>query len=210
MSSFDSERSTEYENDLVLDGEVNPIITQSISQILIDVIRNNKKIKVYANLLKKQKKLPFNAQYVPSISIANFLERIVQYTKVEEQTLISSLIFIDRLCNEGEIMLTEFNVHRIMFTAVLLSIKYNEDQIFNMEYYAQICGLKKEELKKLEFSFCTLVKFNFYIQQTEFERYQNYLYSGALVNFKKEFYENEKHPSYLNNNNNIQLTIKTA
>ena len=41
MSSFDSEHSTEYENDLVLDGEVNPIITQSISQILIDVIKNN-------------------------------------------------------------------------------------------------------------------------------------------------------------------------
>lgn len=106
-------------------------------------------------------------------------------------------------------MLAEFNVHRIMFTAVLLSIKYNEDQIFHMEYYAQICGIKTEELKKLEFSFCTLVNFNFFIKQSEFERYQNYLYSGSLFNIKKEYYENEKNPSCLNNNNN-QLNIKTA
>lgn len=85
MSSFESERSTEYENDLVLSTEVNPIITQSISGVLIDVIRNNQNNKVYGTFLKKQNKLPFNAQYVPSISIANFLERIVQYTKAEEQ-----------------------------------------------------------------------------------------------------------------------------
>ena len=137
MSSFDSERSTEYECDTI---PVSSIVIQSISQILSSVISRNKALSDYDYLLKKQRTFPFNAQYAPMISIYDYLERIVQYTKIEEETLMSSLIYIDRLCNEKQIMLTEYNVHRILFTACLISIKYNEDQIFNMKYYSQICG----------------------------------------------------------------------
>ena len=182
MSSFDSERTTETDNDSPLIPEFNYLIINSISNILSSVIIKNKNLPYFASLFKRQLKLPFNAKYIPSISISYYITRIVQYTKIEENTLIASLIFIDRLCNEERIMLTEFNVHRIIFTACLLAIKVNEDQIFNMEYYSQICGVKLTELNKLESFFCSIVNFNFYIDEKEFGMYKQYLYTGAMMN----------------------------
>ena len=110
MSSFDSERSTETENDSSVIPEFNFLIINSISNILSSIIIKNKNLPYFASLFKRQLKLPFNAKYIPSISISDYITRIVQYTKIEENTLISSLIFIDRLCNEEHIILTEFNV----------------------------------------------------------------------------------------------------
>ena len=182
MSSFDSERSTEYECDTI---PVSSIVIQSISQILSSVISRNKALSDYDYLLKKQRTFPFNAQYAPMISIYDYLERIVQYTKIEEETLMSSLIYIDRLCNEKQIMLTEYNVHRILFTACLISIKYNEDQIFNMKYYSQICGVKEKELFVLESFFCDSLNFKLYINEEEFKKYQLYLYNGRKLNNKE-------------------------
>ena len=182
MSSFDSERSTEYECDTI---PVSSIVIQSISQILSSVISRNKALSDYDYLLKKQRTFPFNAQYAPMISIYDYLERIVQYTKIEEETLMSSLIYIDRLCNEKQIMLTEYNVHRILFTACLISIKYNEDQIFNMKYYSQICGVKEKELFVLESFFCDSLNFKLYINEEEFKKYQLYLYNGRKFNNKE-------------------------
>ena len=181
MSSFDSERSTETENESLSIPEVSFIIINSISNILSSVILKNKNLPYFASLFKRQLKLPFNAKYIPSISINDYITRIVQYTKIEENTLISALIFVDRLCNEEQIMLTEFNVHRIIFTAVLIAIKYNEDQIFNMEYYSQICGVKMNELNKLESFFCNVVNFKFYIDEKEFMMYKQFLYAGTIM-----------------------------
>ena len=163
----------------------NFLIINSISNILSSIIIKNKNLPYFASLFKRQLKLPFNAKYIPSISISDYITRIVQYTKIEENTLISSLIFIDRLCNEKHIMLTEFNVHRIIFTACLIAIKVNEDQIFNMEYYSQTCGVKITELNKLESFFCNVVNFHFYIDEKEFEMYKQYLYTMNQISYTK-------------------------
>ena len=82
-------------------------------------------------------------------------------------------------------MLTEFNVHRIIFTACLIAIKVNEDQIFNMEYYSQTCGVKITDLNKLESFFCNVVKFHFYIDEKEFEMYKQYLYTMNQISYTK-------------------------
>ena len=36
--------------------------------------------------------------------------------------------------------LTPYNIHRILFTRWLVAIKYNEDRIYKMKYYASIAG----------------------------------------------------------------------
>lgn len=181
MSSFDSERSTEYECEIT---SVHSVIIRAISQILSSIISRNKALYNYISLLNKQSVNLFNAKYPPVISICDYLERIVQYSKIEEETLTSALIYIDHLCNETHIMLTEYNVHRILFTACLLSIKYNEDEIFNMEYYAQICGVKTKELHRLESFFCDSLHFQLYISEEEFLKYQQYLYNENKVDSK--------------------------
>ena len=95
---------------------------------------------------------------------------------MENSTLILSLIYIDRLC-ENNITLTKFNIHRILFAAILIAVKYNEDSFYENSYYAQIAGIKNKELKVIEYTFLELNDFNVYVNKAEFERYKQKLES---------------------------------
>ena len=109
------------------------------------------------------------------ISIDAYLERIFSYSKCEESSLVSSLIYLDRISSDGNVLLTPYNIHRILFTSVLVAIKYNEDRIYKMKYYASIAGVSEKELRILESVFLSLVRFNLYINEKEYEEYSNCL-----------------------------------
>ena len=114
------------------------MLIKSISKTLVSILENNKKKSNYKEIVKKQGKMAFSANLIPGISIEDYLLRIQTYANVEKSTLIISLIFIDKLCHTADVTLTHYNIHRILFTALLLSIKYNEDSFFDNQYYSEI------------------------------------------------------------------------
>ena len=173
MSSFDSELSTaEYSTDTILPS---PSLLSSISHTLTVLINHNINQDNYSKVLLLQSHSPFSAPQVPPISIDAYLERIFSYSKCEESSLVSSLIYIDRISSDGNVLLTPYNIHRILFTSVLVAIKYNEDGIYKMKYYASIAGVSEKELRILESVFLSLVRFNLYINEKEYEEYSNCL-----------------------------------
>ena len=189
--SFDSKNSLEYEQDEKTrntsdkenerNNELDELnlkninIINSITEILIGLLEKNKKLGNYKEIIKLQNKMAFSANSIPKISIYNYLIRIQKYSEVEKSTLILSLILIDNICKNANIILTYYNIHRILFGAILISIKINEDSYYNNEYYAQIAGVKLKELNLIEYSFLKLNNFNVYINEKEYEQYKNYL-----------------------------------
>ena len=153
----------------------NYVLIKAIAQTLTTILENNKKMSNYKEMVKKQSKQAFSANSIPNISIEDYLLRIQTYANMEKSTLIISLIFIDRLCHIADVTLTYFNIHRILFTAVLISIKYNEDSFYDNKYYSEIAGVKLKELKLLEYSFISMVNFKLYVSDEIYEKYQNYL-----------------------------------
>ena len=153
----------------------NYVLIKAIAQTLTTILENNKKMDNYKEMVKKQSKQVFSANLVPNISIEDYLLRIQTYANMEKSTLIISLIFIDRLCHGSDVTLTYFNIHRILFTSVLISIKYNEDSFYDNKYYSEIAGVKLKELKLLEYTFISMVDFKFYVSDEIYEKYQNYL-----------------------------------
>ena len=57
----------------------------------------------------------FVSKKIPPISINNYLERLVKYTKMENSTLVLILVYIDRLCDINKILLNYFNVHKYIY-----------------------------------------------------------------------------------------------
>lgn len=86
-------------------------ILKAINAIISEIISENSD-KSKSKIIENQKKTSFFAKKIPSISILNYLERILKYTKMEENTLIVMLIYIDRLCENNNFLLTENNIHR--------------------------------------------------------------------------------------------------
>ena len=190
-SSFDSEAAsddaskeeedtksiTERKKSSIKEIEIVPNIDliNAISKTLLTILNNNESLKNYREIVKKQNMMCFSANSVPNISIKDYLIRIQNYSQMEKSTLILSLILIDKMCKKSNIALTIYNIHRILFSSVLISIKYNEDSYFDNTFYAQIAGIKPNELKLLEYKFLEFNDFNVYTNDYDYEQYEKYL-----------------------------------
>ena len=150
-------------------------LINSISKALNTILDKNKNVKNYKDILKKQSMMYFSANTIPNITIKDYLMRIQNYSEVEKSTLILSLILIDRMSRKSGILLTHYNIHRILFSSLLVSIKYNEDSYFDNNFYSQIAGVKPNELKLLEYTFLEYNDFNIYVKDDEYKQYEKYL-----------------------------------
>ena len=174
--SFDSDSEFEIEIIEKPEDQIENInIIKSICNTLSTIIEENKKLPNYKEILKKQSHICFNSNSLPNITLYEYIIRIQKYSFIEKSTLILSLIYIDRFCKLGKIMLTYYNIHRIIFAALLLAIKYNEDRFFENEYYSKIAGIQNDELKNIEYNFFCIFDFNMYVSDEIFDKYNKYL-----------------------------------
>lgn len=88
--------------------------TLAISQILQEIINENNQDPNIKQITEQLKKYNFTAKRTPSISIIAYLERILKYSHIEESTLVTALIYIDKLCEVSDVVLTGSNVHRYL------------------------------------------------------------------------------------------------
>jgi hypothetical protein len=87
------------------------LIVKSITSILDEIVNENMD-KSKAKIRESQKNNSFYAKKIPSIPVISYIERILKYSKMEEPTLVVMLIYIDRLCENNNFLLTENNIHR--------------------------------------------------------------------------------------------------
>ena len=148
-------------------------LIEIISSTLHTIIKDNKKPQ------KSQKEYDkiFSHSLDPEISLFDYLSRIYKYSFINDSTLIISLIFIDRICKNKGFKLTKNNIHRVLFSSILTSIKFNEDKIYPNSFYAKIAGISVKELNKLESTFLKLIDFKLFISDEIYDIYSSYLYS---------------------------------
>ncbi len=174
-SSFNSELSTESLEVNKIEGIQKDIEIEELSKYKII----NSYISLVNNLIEsnitneKEENDIYEQIKIPEISILNYLLRIIEYSNIEENTLIISLIYIYKISKKKQI--TYFNIHKILFTSILISIKFNEDEIYPFYYYSQIAGISQEELMQLELNFYFLIDFNLFVNNETFEHFQKIL-----------------------------------
>lgn len=132
--------------DICKENDINPII-------------NNKNISL------------FLTDSIQTITINDYLQRLVKYTQVESSTLIAMLIYIDRLCELNNFIVNSYNVYKILFSSLIMAIKYNEDEYYDNKFYAKVGGVTLKEMNILEISFLKLIDFKLYISEEIFETY---------------------------------------
>ena len=113
----------------------------------------------------------FISKKIPSVSIRSYLERL---SKIENNTLLLILIYIDRVCEINKFRLNYFNIHKMILGGMLVAIKYNEDDYFSNSFYAKVGGVTKKEIDTLEYEFLSLIDFNLYVSEELFIKYYEY------------------------------------
>ena len=123
----------------------------------------------------QSKKTIFCSKTIPPISIENYLDRIIKYTKLETSTLILSLINIDKICELNSLQITKYNVHRLLLSSVVISIKINEDDFYSNSYYSKVTGVSLSEINNLEDEFLRKIRFKLWTDISLFLKYKRYL-----------------------------------
>ena len=157
------------------------ILLERYAQKVEAILINNKTLKSYYKKIKSSEKRFINKNR-PSISILNYLQRIIYYTDLEESTIILSLIYIIKLSNENKIFINEYNIHRIILASLLASHKYNEDKIHYNKYLAKVGGINEKELITIQDCFIDLLEFKFFIDEKYYNEFSKELLNNTSEN----------------------------
>ena len=143
-------------------------IIKAVSLNLIDIIKYNFQ---NGNIIKKDK---FYLSNLPSISLNDYIKRLVNHTNMNISTLINAIIYIDTFCEKYNYSLCMNNVYLILLSSCLISMKFNEDIGINLKNYAQIAGISLDNLINLEFAFLTNLCFDLFVKEDLYQTYYDY------------------------------------
>ena len=167
--SRETEVNSSYESQTSKETDLKNHIINSISLSLKDIIKENKK--TISNNINKD---IFYLSFIPPISLEDYIKRLVKYSNMDISTLINSIIYIDYFCDKNKYYLTPNNIFRILLSACLLSLKFNEDITVNYKTYAEIAAVSVEDLKNLEFYMYLKLHFSLNVKYELYKSYYDY------------------------------------
>lgn len=116
----------------------------------------------------------FFLEKIPPISIGDYIKRLVTYTKMDISSLILAIIYIDQFCDSYKYVLSSHNIHRILMTACLISIKFNEDYIVSTKKYGEIAGVSAKDLYCLEYQMYFALNCSLLVDESYYSKYFDY------------------------------------
>ena len=161
------------------------LISKIISEIFIVKCEEGKSnMESEKNLLNS-----FISRKIPKISIKDFIDRLLKYSKTFHEIAVIIFIYIDKICNKHKINLNYYNIHKLIFAAFIVAIKFHEDENYSMSYYAKLGGITNKEAIKLEYEFISLIDFKLFVEQKVYDKYYSYLHS--LDENEDDFYDDD-------------------
>ena len=150
-------------------------IIEKLNKNINNILEENMTLKDYIFIYLSQsgKFGSFNGKF--SVSISDYLYKVKELTGVEDNTLIISFIYLNRICDKASIILSQLNLHKFLFISIIFAIKYNEDIIYSQKLYSDIFDISLKEIRILEEEYVDLIDFNFYVSKKEFLKYKKYL-----------------------------------
>lgn len=99
-----------------------------------------------------------------------FLNRICRYCQSTPSHYIVARIYIQRLIKKNTPnIFNNISFYRTYIAAFFLASKWLQDRIHPLKYYADVGGISKDELIKLEECFLNLIDFDIFVSPKEFK-----------------------------------------
>ncbi|KAI0558700.1 Cyclin [Gracilaria domingensis] len=108
----------------------------------------------------------------PEIPTREYMKRLVTYTHCSPSAFILMLVYLDRVAqNNKKLVVTPYNMHRLLITALTLACKNLDDQCFANAHYAKVGGIPTvREMNRLELQFLKYLKYVLFVNRDEHER----------------------------------------
>ncbi|CAN0916006.1 CYCU4-1 [Linum grandiflorum] len=151
----------------------------------------------------------FHGLSPPTISIQSYLDRIFSYANCSPSCFVVAYVYLDRFVQkQPSLPITSLNVHRLLITSVLLSVKFMDDIYYNNAYYAKVGGISRAEMNMMEVDFLFGIGFDLNVTPTTFHSYCSHLNTQMAILHQPA--PNLKLLDPTVNNNNMQATTSAA
>jgi len=148
--------------------------------VLGRLVEMNRQMMIEGGSSNVQMITKFQSSVVPDVTIEAYLERIHKYARCSESCFIVALIYIDRIVELKNFVISNLNVHRVIITAVLLASKYQDDFFYNNAYYAKLGGVSVVEMNSLELTFLRTIEFSLHVKPELYSTYHKELHSYGI------------------------------
>eukprot|EP00960_Hanusia_phi_P061969 765000-Hanusia_phi.AAC.1 len=108
-----------------------------------------------------------------TITISQYIKRILEYGGCSPCCVFVALIFLQRLKTRlgAHVYLTSTNFQRLVLVAMMTAAKFLNDFYYSNSSWAEIGTLKLKELNKLELEFLFLMKFDLHLYRFEYDNF---------------------------------------
>lgn len=119
----------------------------------------------------KSKPSVFDCTYDVSLSFEDYFLRLVELSEIESNTLIYAFVLIDLITENNKVIISNGNIHKLVFISLYISMKLLEDEIFNEKHFSIASGIEPEEIALLEKEFLDKLNYKIVISRSSFETY---------------------------------------
>ncbi|KIM45123.1 hypothetical protein M413DRAFT_47510, partial [Hebeloma cylindrosporum] len=156
-------------------------LVQLIADMLERLMVHNDRIPLSPESLTR-----FHSRSAPTISVLDYLKRIVRFTNVEKSCLLITLFNIDQICARIPLFtLTSLTCHRFVITSITVSSKGLCDAFCPNNLYARVGGISVTELNVLEREFLSMIDWRLMCTR---EVLQEYYINLARTHSSGKFY----------------------
>jgi hypothetical protein len=113
----------------------------------------------------------FKGDVSDDFTLEKYLLRIKSLTKLSKASLVYALALVDIFCSSGNILLLKENSFKILFIAIVISYKFNEDIILKDTDLAFVGGISPNELIYLEKEFLEVLNYKVMLSPEVFRKY---------------------------------------
>lgn len=118
----------------------------------------------------------FTGAHIPDITIATYAARLHKYFKCSAACWVAMLVYMDRVLSgtrdsDSPVVLDTLSVHRLLLSALVVSVKFHEDSQYSNQYYAQVGGFSLQEMNRMEVDFVGLLSWDLEISGITFDKY---------------------------------------
>jgi len=117
---------------------------------------------------------PFSASKIYK-NLDQFLQQISAEVNFETSCFVNVLVYISRLLQNPNFVLTWFSVHRVVLTCIMVADKTIDDIHSSTSRYAWISGTKKRHLCRMERKFMAMIDYNAFVMPKDFAKAEAYL-----------------------------------
>eukprot|EP01039_Chlorochromonas_danica_P004251 gene4251-4671_t len=150
-----------------------------IADVLEEIIASNHEQGLIKMAGRADLFFPFQSSSLPSISLSAYLRRLSRACQCSSGSLVLMLVYLDRLIEDARLLLSPFNIHRLVMTSLLLAMKYHEDLYYNNNFLSTVGGMALEEVNALERLLWKTLHYSLYVSSETYDIYEQNLLEYA-------------------------------